>query len=118
MFSKFGGFTVPSARQIYRFQQLQSSIRCFAIDRRRDGHDKPGRSRKNSIRERIRGNSSSSPSRREQEESNITGMKNILEKIDEGLDVPLKVPALNSESTVDPTQAATIVILQHGIHLR
>ena len=97
MLSKFGSFSVTSARQMNRSQQLQSSIRCFAIDRRRDGHDKPGRNRPNSIRERIRGNSSSSPSRREQEESSITGMKNILEKIDEGLDVPLKVRALDSE---------------------
>jgi hypothetical protein len=66
-------------------------MRSFATDRRRDGHDAPGRTRRNSVKERQRGNSKASPIRNELTESNISGMKSILETIDQGLEIPLKV---------------------------
>lgn len=69
-------------------------IRCFAIDRRSKGHDKPGRERKNSVREKTRETGRKSATRAEEGESNITGMKNILEKMDEGVGIPLKVCSL------------------------
>lgn len=68
-----------------------SNVRLFAIDRRRKGHDSPGRSRKNSEKERERGNSRLSPSDIGEEESNITGMKDMIDKIDQGMEIPLKV---------------------------
>lgn len=69
-------------------------IRPFANDNRTKGHDKPGRERKNSVRERTREDSRKSANHREGEESNVAGMKDLLDKIDQGVDVPLKVRGL------------------------
>jgi hypothetical protein len=82
---------VSALRRFDKSPLAQVPLRFFATDRRRDGHDAPGRSRKNSVKERERGNSRASPIRKEQTESNISGMKNILETIDQGLEIPLKV---------------------------
>ena len=68
-----------------------SSLRCFATDRRSKGHDKPGRDRKNSVREKTRETGRKSANRTDVEESNIAGMKDILDKMDEGVNVPLTV---------------------------
>ena len=82
-----------SAQRIASLRQADKRlcVRFFAIDRRRKGHDSPGRSRKNSEKERERGNSRLSPSDTGEEESNITGMKDMIDKIDQGMEIPLKV---------------------------
>lgn len=69
----------------------QNTIRCFANDRRSKGHDQPGRDRKNSVREKTRETGRKSATRTDVEESNIAGMKDILDKMDEGVNIPLKV---------------------------
>ena len=82
---------ISSLRQADKCLCVLSNVRFFAIDRRRKGHDSPGRSRKNSEKERERGNSRLSPSDTGEEESNITEMKDMLDKIDQGMEIPLKV---------------------------
>jgi hypothetical protein len=82
---------VSALRRFNKSPLAQLPLRSFATDRRRDGHDAPGRTRRNSVKERERGNSKASPIRKEQTESNISGMKSILETIDQGLEIPLKV---------------------------
>jgi hypothetical protein len=86
---------IASLRQIDSCLSALSNIRFFAIDRRRKGHDSPGRSRKNSIKERDRGNSRLGPSSTGEEESNITGMKEMIDRIDQGMEIPLKVSLWN-----------------------
>jgi hypothetical protein len=82
---------IASLRQIDSCLFALSNVRFFAIDRRRKGHDSPGRSRKNSLKERDRGNSRLGPSSTGGEESNITGMKEMIDRIDQGMEIPLKV---------------------------
>ena len=68
------------------------AIRCLATDKRTKGHDKQGRERKNSVREKTREGDRKSSSHAVGTESNIAGMKDILERMDEGQNIPLKVP--------------------------
>lgn len=82
---------VSALRRLNKNCLVQLPLRSFATDRRRNGHDAPGRTRKNSVKERGRGNSNASSIGNEQAESNISGMKNILDTIDQGLSIPLKV---------------------------
>lgn len=84
-------YGVSALRRLNKNSLSQIPLRSFATDRRRNGHDAPGRTRKNSVKERGRGNSNASPTGNEEVESNISGMKSILETIDQGMSIPLKV---------------------------
>ena len=81
-----GKVLVPEVKCVFA-----QSIRCLATDKRKKGHDKPGRDRKNSVREKTREGDRKSSSHAEGTESNIAGMKDILERMDEGVNIPLKV---------------------------
>ena len=81
-----GKISAPEAKCVFA-----QAIRCLATDKRTKGHDKQGRERKNSVREKTREGDRKSSSHAVGTESNIAGMKDILERMDEGQNIPLKV---------------------------
>ena len=74
-------------------QPARQAVRCFATDRRTKSRKSPVRERKNSVREKDREDSRRSPGsfNEGEEKSNVAGMKDLLDKIDAGTEIPLKV---------------------------
>ncbi len=71
-------------------QTVRSYVRCLATDKRRKGHDNPGRDRKTSVRETDR-EQGRGKVREDRQNDSAAAMKDLLNKMDAGSTAPTQV---------------------------